>query len=229
MKALILLILAITIFASDHFGILNAPKGILEKTFNIPGVVRQQDTELVKLKEEKISLMSVIRNQRELELENDALRIQLGAPKRTTRKLLPARVLAGNTSFLVIDKGTLDGVLLNQTVIYKNVLVGQVSAVSTNRAKITLSTNQNIKIPAKTNKAQGIVQGMVLDNVTISEILEEKDLVFTSPSGSEEGILPDFLIGEVEKVIKNESALFQLAQIKSPVDFAKLEYVFIVL
>lgn len=234
-KILVLLIFSLFLYSFDRLGYLNRPKGLLEKAFSfriaLP-TLQGDPLELQKLREENLELLSKIIDQKNLINENEALRIQLGAPKRADQKFIPARVLGGNSSFLIIDKGKVDNVQANQTAVYKNILVGKVVSISENRSRIELLTNQGSKIPAKTEKGSlgtvAINQGtLILDNVTLSEGLEVKDLVFTA--GSVDGFIPNLLIGEVKKVFKSESALFQWAEIESPLDFKKLEIVFLVI
>lgn len=236
MAGVFLILTSIIIYYFDSLGILSVPKGLFERFFNNFGrVVFTQNTATLRLREENIELLAKIKNQRELELENNALRVQLAHPPKASQKILLSKVLSGDTSFLIIDKGSQDNVSPRQTVIYKNILVGKIVSVSTNRARVELPTSQNSKLPAKTQRqAQGILLGqggtMLLDNVTLSESLEAKDLVFTTRgSDVKEGVLPDFLIGEITRVYKNESALFQQGTVKSPLDWSSQEFVFIVL
>lgn len=235
-KIVILLLLSFLLYGADKLDWLGRPKGVLERAFSFRIVlpVSQGDPlELQKLREENLELLSKITDQKNLISENQALRIQLGAPRqRQGQKFLPAKVLGGNSNLLIIDKGKASDLQVNQTVVYKNTLVGRVVSLSENRSRVELVTSEESKIPAKTEKgALGIVnanQGtLILDNVTLSEKLEVKDLVFTA--GSIDGFIPDLLIGEVKKVFKSESALFQQAEIESPLDFKRLEMVFLVI
>lgn len=234
--AITVLFLSLLLFSLDRAGVISGPKGSLERFLNNFGRVNfPQNARIDELREENVELLSKIKNQRELELENNALRSQLNTGEKLSQKLLLAKVLSGNINFLVIDKGKEDGVSGGETVIYKNILVGKVVSVSVNRARVELPTSQSSKIQAKTsNGSRGIIVGqagaMLIDNVTLSESIQEKDLVFTARANSSEGeILPDFVIGEVERVFKSESALFQQAKVQSPLDFGNIQFVFLVL
>lgn len=234
-KLIIFLFISLVIFGADRAGLLKMPKGALEKIFSFQFVLPAsplggpQNQDLKRLQEENLALLGKLIDQRNLELENEALRAQLGAPQRVSVKFIPARVLEANTSFLIIDKGQAEGVRLGQNVVYKNILVGKVVSASENRSRIELPTSSTSKIPAKTSRnALGIITGggtMTLGNVTLSEVLEEKDLVFTTQDSE---FLPDLLIGEISKVLRDERALFQQAQLQSPLDFKKLEMVFLI-
>lgn len=235
-KLIVFLFVSLIIYTADRTGLLKIPKGTLEKIFSFQiifpalplGGPQSQDLKI--LREENLELFEKLTNQRNLELENEALRAQLGAPQRASAKFIPARVLEANASFLIIDKGQRDGVKLGQNVVYKNILAGRVVSVSENRSRIELPISSTSKIPVKTSRnALGIITGgggtMTLGNVTLSETLEVKDLVFTAQNGE---FLPDLLIGEVSKVLRDEHALFQQAQLQSPLDFRKLEMVFLI-
>ncbi len=235
-KLIIFLFISLVIFGADRTGLLKMPKGALEKIFSFQFIFPAsplggpQNQDLKRLREENLVLLGKLTDQRNLELENEALRAQLGAPQRVSTKFIPTRVLEANTSFLIIDKGQADGVRLGQNVVYKNILAGKVVSVSQNRSRVELPISSTSKISAKTNRnALGIITGgggaMTLGKVTLSETLEEKDLVFTTQDGE---FLPDLLIGEVSKVFRDERALFQQAQLQNPLDFKKLEMVFLI-
>lgn len=228
-KLITLLFILAVIYAADKNGFLNAPKGALEKIVSFR-IAFPENQEIRKLREENLELLAKITDQRNLQLENEALRAQLVAPQRAAQKFLPARVLSANTNFLTIDKGRTDGVKIGQNAVYKNILTGKVISLSENRSRVELPIKSESKIPAKTSRnALGIVLGtggaMILENVTLSETLEVKDLVFTAGN---QDFLPDLLIGEITKVSRDERALFQQAQIQSPLDFKKLEMVFLI-
>lgn len=221
----------------DKLGLLTAPKGVIEQilSFRIRLPQFNNSQELKNLREEKIKLLSQLVDQQNLLNENQALRIQLGAKRESplldSKNLLPAKVLGANLDYMIIDKGEKDHVGSGQTVVYKNILIGKVADISTNRSRVELITRVNRKILGKTQKgALGIVNaqsggGLVLENVTLKETLEVGDLVLTQT----DEFPPDLLIGEVTTVLRQESALFQKAQIKSPISAKQLDIVYIVL
>lgn len=244
-KVVVLLIFSLSLYGADRLGWLDSAKGLFEKALSVRLALPQQfdNQELQRLTEENREFLSHIVDQRNLINENQALRIQLEAKavgSKTIQEVVPAKVVGGSFNFLTIDKGKSSDIKIGQTVIYKNILVGRVVAVSQNRARVELPTATGSKISAKTDRgAVGIVTGqggtMILENVTISDNLEAKDLVLTSatleekPDGSISGFPPDLLIGVVDNVIRDARALFQQGKIRSPLDFKKLEMVFIVI
>lgn len=238
-KIIILLILSLLIIFLDRFGILSYPKGLIERglsfRINFPNFENQ---EVKKLREENTKIMSQLVDQQNLKLENEALRIQLNAGRVTGEKnLIVAKVLGRTARAIFVDKGEKDGIAFGTNVLYENILVGRVVAVSQYRSKVELPTSSSSKIPAKTEHgAIGIVTGgpagMFLDKVTLNEQISEDDLVLTAGNLSQEnelsGYLPDLIIGKVTQVKRLESALFQQAQMQGPLDVSKLEFVFLV-
>ena len=83
--------------------------------------------------------------------------------------------------------------------------------------------------------AQGLIKGqgngqIVLDNVLLSEKIENGDLVVTGGTKDIEGIglPPDLVIGKIYALQKNPSALFQKAEVKSFIDSVQLSTLFII-
>lgn len=238
---LILIAFSVLLIALDKVNLLSYPRGLIERglsfRINFPNFFENQ--EVKKLREENIKLMSKLIDQKNLKLENEALRIQLNSGKTTVgeKNLMVARVVGRTASAMLIDKGEKDGVASGTNVLYENILVGRAVAVSQYRSKVELPTSIGSKIPAKTESgAIGIVTGnggaMFLDKVTLGEQISEDDLVLTAGSLTQEnelsGYLPDLIIGKITQVKRLESALFQQAQMQSPLDTKKLEFVFLV-
>src|SRR5581483_8807219 len=183
----ILLIITLVIFISDFIGISNPLSLVLDKMTipfqnNIYSALHTSNdsSEVVKLKEENLSLQTQLAKLYELQKDNNALRDQFAVTQIPTQNLISANVIGtpqfipGLTSVevLIIDKGSNDGVKKNDGVIYKNNLVGTVSTVSLGRSLVNLVTNKNSVFTAKTAKtnALGVIKGqgqeeMFLDNV----------------------------------------------------------------
>jgi len=129
----------------------------------------------------------------------------------------------------VIDKGEEEGVAQGDLVIVKNIFIGKIAKGSPKKSLVVLPLDPDSKIPAKTNRAKGILTGefqaqLLLKEVLHEETLQEGDLVLTTGEGDLEANL---VLGEVEDVFKNEKELFQEAKVKPLLDLSKLETVFI--
>lgn len=174
--------------------------------------------------EGKIASLSAQLGQKQaLERENEELRRLLGAPLSSSWKFAPARVVNKQADILLVtadfapEAGTPVIIPADRGAIF----VGRVEEVLGREAKVVLGTHETSKIPAYamtadgTKTAAGIVMGdgesAVLDQVLTGEALEQGFLVLTT---GETGLPPDLLIGEVEKVIAEESRVWKRAKIK---------------
>ena len=182
-------------------------------------------------------------DQKKLEAEISAFRDQFETETIRTNILLPSNIV-GMKGFLpntppsefIIDKGKKDGIVLDDAVIFKGNLIGQVSITSKFLSKVLLITNSDSSFAAKTEAGVlGIVKGqgngeMIFQNVLLSENLKVGELVFTSPGSDLEGrgIISNLIVGKISSIEKNPSDLFQKAKLKALVDYPKLSKVFIV-
>jgi rod shape-determining protein MreC len=135
--------------------------------------------------------------------------------------------------YIVINKGSDDGIRYGMPVISDQGLVGRVVAITSNASRVQLitdsSTSVNVRIqPAKTEAVMnGSVTGdLTLDLIPQDAAIQPGDLVFTSGLG---GNYPsDILVGQVVNVRQQATALFQEASVQSVVDFTRLEIVLVI-
>lgn len=199
---------------------------------------------LESLKEENIKLLTELSKKKDLEKENKALRDQFKSAKISSQKLLPAKIIGSGSYIpggtpvdtLVIDKGTQDGIREGQTVIYQDNLVGKIIQVSVHIAAISVIANSNTSFTANTVKTSALgvykstLDGMVLDNVVLSDKLENGDIVVTKGDIDKQGdgYPPGLVVGKLVSVYKRNSAVFQAAKIEPLLDFSKLDMVFVI-
>jgi len=170
--------------------------------------------------------------------ENEDLRKQLQLLPQKNFQLEAATVIAedarGMGSWIMIDKGHASGVEVNMPVIvYDGILVGRISEVYANSAKITLLTDSSssINVTDLATGAKGILigeysLGITLDMVEQTEVLNEGDDIVTSGLG---GTTPKgFLIGKVAQVKSSSDKLFQQASVIPKVKYVDLNTVFVV-
>lgn len=202
-------------------------------------------SEIKKLKEENNKLQKQLVEKQILEKENNALRDQFKTVYPKNNFLLPAKIV-GSPGFIpgktqpenfILDRGSKDEIKIGQAVIFQDNLVGRIVKTSLHLSSVIIISNKSFSIATKTSGtgAIGIVRGqgngeMILGNVLLSESLETSDIILTRGDSDINGlgILPDLIIGKIISIDKNPSALFQTASIKSLLDFAKLETVFVV-
>lgn len=185
----------------------------------------------------KLTEMEIDKNEiAELRNENALLQKELGfieANKEET--LLPSRIISREpTTFLdsvLIDKGEADGVAKGMPAISGGVLIGQVSEVYPNQARVLLITSKDSNILAmlQDSRAKGILRGgiagLVLENIMQDVTYEPGENVVTSGLGGD--MPPGILIGKTGKIESATSDLFKNISVEPIADLSKLELIFI--
>lgn len=191
----------------------------------------QLNQEIQRLRSEKMVLL-------EREKENEALKRQLGFISENKQKeFIAAQVIGRSPSafvqYLILDKGSQDGILTGQTVVSEGFLVGRVKEAYPTTSLVFLITNPSSAIAALTseNRSSGLVKGevgygLLLVDVPKEAPLKEGENVLTSGLGGDFG--KGIPIGAIEKIYGSPSELFQRASLKPPLDFFKLEYVLVI-
>ena len=141
-------------------------------------------------------------------------------------------------STIGIDKGSDDGVRVDQPVVAAGGLVGKVTRVSGGRAEVTLITDASSAVGAQVmpNGATGIVHPVVgnpndllLDYVTKGRRVTEGTVVVTSgfeTDGGRRSIFPRGIpIGRVVEVDPDEFEQFQRVHVKPLADIRGIDYV----
>lgn len=177
-----------------------------------------------------------------LKRDNLVLRDQFETEITHEFKLLPARVLGSlgsfsNPSALIIDQGEKSGVKKGMAAVIKNNLLGKVETVSGNYSKISLTQNEKFETLARTQdlSALGVARGkgdfILFDQVSINDAIRPGQLLLTKGEINEEGfgIPPDFIIGKISSVNKNESLPNQSAKIENIIDISVFDRVFIII
>ena len=167
------------------------------------------------------------------------LQRQAGFPEGT--EPVTARVIARSPtvwySSVKIDKGTSDGVRVDQPVVAAGGLAGRVSRVTGGNAEVTLITDASSAVSAQVmpEGASGIVKpevgdpdDLLLDFVQKGKRVTERTTVVTSglTSSRVESLFPRGIpIGRVTKVDLDEVELYQRVHIRAFADLRRLDYV----
>jgi rod shape-determining protein MreC len=203
-------------------------------------------THLGKLQSENDAQRKVIvelRNQimllQEAQIENETLRRQLNFKSAVPNfRLLSAEVIGHDPSnllqYLIIDRGTSDGIQRGMPVITAEGLVGRISEASAESAKVMLITDPSSSVSAliQRSRATGVVQGypgqaLVMRYIPQGDTVTLGDVVLTSGLG---GNFPKRLvIGQVASVSRKDVEMFQEAEIIPAVNLRDLEMVMVVL
>lgn len=151
-----------------------------------------------------------------------------------TFKLVAARPI-GMTRYLRIDKGSNEGILVGQVVVYKDNMLGKVLNVNPTTSEVALITDPDSKVAAfvsgEGGKAKGILQGqfgtdLLLDRILHQEQIAERDIVYTE--GTEDKIPRGLILGLVTQVDPKENEVFKQAKVKTVFNVSELEVVFVI-
>jgi rod shape-determining protein MreC len=140
---------------------------------------------------------------------------------------------------VLIAAGSSNGIQRNDPVVTQDGLVGLVTDVTSNGAKVTLLTDQSSAVSAVVleSGAAGLVRhgpsdasALILDRVSKDELVEEGDLVITAGwrSGKLESLYPRGIpIGTVKSVGQQDVDLYKRIQVSPLVDFDGLAEVIV--
>jgi len=208
-------------------------KSLYQKTNKSQNPFLSDSDFINQLEAKNLSVKLLNKKIKELEQENKILQEQLNAPFSSDTSYLPANIL-GINRYLVIDKGKIDGVKKNQAVVFSDILIGKIIEVSAKTAKVILPTDPKSKIPAidQISGARGLVAGqyqtsLIFEKILTSQKLAKDNLVVTS--GQDKILPPNLIIGEITKIAKKETKVFQTAQLELLIDYNKLLKVFVIL
>jgi rod shape-determining protein MreC len=132
---------------------------------------------------------------------------------------------------VVIDKGSVDGVMEGMPVVVAEGVVGRVIRSAPHDSRVLLLTDASSAVASlvQRNRTRGVVRGQG-DILTLDFALRQKDIevgdrIVTSGTG---GVFPKGLvIGEVTRTAREQYGLFQTVTVSSAVDFARLEEVLV--
>ncbi len=136
--------------------------------------------------------------------------------------------------YIIINRGSDDGLRRGMPVVSNLGLVGRVAAVTANAARVQLITDPDSTVNAhiQPSEVDAVLAGSITGDLTLDLIPQEAqiragNLVLTSGLG---GDYPsDILIGQIASVRQESAALFQTASVEPLVDFARLEIVLVII
>ena len=191
----------------------------------------EMETEVSRLQTEIIVLKQQISETRVLSALVDFARVQ------PENRYLAATVIGRDPSpfleYVIINRGSDDGLRRGMPVVTQQGLVGRVAAVTADAARVQLITDpaSTINVKLEPSGAQAVIRGEVSGEISLAMIpqsapVEIGDLILTSGLG---GNYPtNILIGQVTGVRRRETDLFQSASVQPVVDFNQLEIVLII-
>jgi len=135
--------------------------------------------------------------------------------------------------YVIINRGSDDGLRRGMPIVSSQGLVGRVAAVTADGARVQLITDPDtaINVRIQPSGAEGLLQGSITGDISVEAISQDAniqtgDLVLTSGLGG--NFPPDMLIGQVSGVRQRPVELFQTATVEPVVDFSQLEIVLVI-
>lgn len=135
--------------------------------------------------------------------------------------------------YVIIDKGSDDGLRHGMPVVTQQGLVGRIDAVTAGAARVQLITDSgaSVNVRLQSTNTEAMLSGSVTSDISLGMVpqnvnLKIGEVVLTSGLG---GNYPaDVLVGQVISVRKRENDLFQSASIQPAVDFSHLRAVLVI-
>jgi rod shape-determining protein MreC len=135
--------------------------------------------------------------------------------------------------YIIINRGSNDGILRGMPVVTDQGLVGHVDSTIADAARVQLITDPGSSVNVYLQNAEveaslvGSVTGdLILELIPQDTIVEPGDLVLTSGLGG--GYPPDLIVGQVLNVRSRDYDLFQQATVQPVVDFNRLQIVLVI-
>ncbi len=135
--------------------------------------------------------------------------------------------------YIIINRGSNDGILRGMPVVTNQGLVGRVDAVIADAARVQLITDPNsaVNVHLKNANTDAMLLGSVTGDISLDMISQDAqvqggDLILTSGLGG--GYPPNLIVGQVINVRKLGYQLFQQATVQSAVNFTNLDIVLVI-
>lgn len=135
--------------------------------------------------------------------------------------------------YVIINRGSNDGILRGMPVVTNQGLVGRVDAVIAEAARVQLITDpaSNVNVRLENAETDASLVGSVTGDLELELIPQEKnveagDLVLTSGLGG--GYPPDLIVGQVTTIRTRDFDLFQQATVQPVVDFNRLQIILVI-
>jgi len=189
------------------------------------------ENEVSRMQSEIIELKQQIAETRILEALVDFARVN------PENRYLAAAVIGRDPSpflkYVIINRGSDDGLRRGMPVVTSQGLVGRIAAVTAGAGRVQLITDasSSVNVRLEPSREQAVLVGSITGELGLEMIphavaVEVGDLVLTSGLG---GNYPsNILIGQVTSVRSRETDLFQTGALQPVVDFTQLEIVLII-
>ena len=209
---------------SDFFGSPRDMATLREENITLRNEVAQLQSEIISLQENLAqadilyTLLDFARNNPDHEYE---------------AATVIGREISPYLQYIIIDKGSNDGIRFGMPVVTQQGLVGRIDAVISDAARVQLITDAGsaVNIRLKTANVEGQVNGSItgeisLDMVPIDAKVDIGEVILTSGLGGT--YPPNIFVGQVVSMQSRQNALFQTGSVQPIVDFSTLGAVLVI-
>lgn len=159
------------------------------------------------------------------------------ARSRPENKYIAAAVIGRDPSpffhYIIINRGSDDGLRSGMPVVTQQGLVGQIDAVTAGAARVQLINDpaSTINVILQQTSTDAVLVGSITGELLVQMIpqditVQAGELVVTSGLGG--NYPPNLVIGQVSTVRRQDYDLFQNASVQSAVNFSKIEIVLVI-
>jgi rod shape-determining protein MreC len=198
--------------------------------------LRQRNTELeaevARLQVEIIELQQQVSEVQVLSILVDYAR------KRPENQYIAAAVIGRDISpfmhYVIINRGSDDGLRRGMPVVTQQGLVGQLDAVTAGAARVQLINDpaSSVNVLLQQADAEAVLEGTATGELSLQMIPQDAnaqpgDLVVTSGLGG--SYPPNLVVGQVSAVRSRDYDLFKTASVQPAADFPQLEIVLVII
>ena len=210
----------------------------LQEFTTAPSDLAQLRQQIANLESENSRLqIQVIELQQQVQVAEVLSTLVDYARSRSENRYIGAAVIGYDPSpflrYILINRGSDDGLRRGMPVVTNQGLVGQVAAVTSQAARVQLITDpaSSVNVRLRQADAEAVLQGQVTGEVTLemapqSANLQTGELIVTSGLGG--NYPPNLVVGQVTSVRRRDFDLFQSAAVQPAVDFSELEIVLVI-
>lgn len=136
-------------------------------------------------------------------------------------------------NYVIINRGSDDGLRRGMPVVTQQGLIGRVDAVTAGASRVMLITDpaSSVNVILEPSRAEAVLSGQITGDLSLEMIpqdanVEPGDLVLTSGLGG--GYPQNILIGQITSVRSREQDIFKSASIQTLVDFNQIAIVLVI-
>lgn len=208
--------------------LVSAPEEIADLRFRN----QELEAEIASLRTENLSLEQQVTEVEILTVLLDYARAQPQNEYKTASII--ARDPRPFLQYVIINRGSDDGIRRGMPVVSSEGLIGRVSSVIANAARVQLITDptSKVNVQIQPDEVSAVLFGSVTSNLSLDFIPQDSDVQvgdFLQTSGLGGNFPPGIIIGQISSIRHEPTELFQKASIQSPVDFTRLEIVLIII